>query len=288
MERNGSFQNSFFLSAPGAVKSPPPAKIDDSGATSTEISFPQHTAGGTSPSMFNRQDQKGISISDDPVDFSSVITPAPSTKRPGSILETYTVANASKGIAGSCEELRTSMDGKSNAAHVNPRRVTLGGIDTFSSPESPGITSLTRNIPDTEVIEKSSTKLTALPRKLDSTALSDLQSNHIGTANPTNSSKEEPGELLNKTTGDGCTDGVVVEEDTIDSAEPSFEELFQSIMSKNLQFEDGWKAFEEKILDLSAELSMKHGHILEMEQSALHLKQEMGLKFQALLSQVTL
>ncbi|GAX24368.1 hypothetical protein FisN_4Lh493 [Fistulifera solaris] len=288
IEKKGNFQNSLFLGAPRALKSPPPAKNDDSSATPTEIAFPQQTAGGTIPSMFSRQDHTDLSIRDNHVDFPSVITPAPSTKRPESVSEPYTLANASNGVAGANEELQISFVGKSDAAHVNPRRVTLGGIETFSNGESPGTMSLTRNIPHSDVIEEGSAKLTALPRKLDSTTTSDLQSNHFSTLNPTGSSKEEPGELLNKTMGDGSTDGVAVEENTSDSAEPSFEELFQSIMSNNLQFEDRWKTFEEKILDLSAELSMKHGNILEIEQSALHLKQEIGLKFQALLSQVTL
>jgi hypothetical protein len=268
------------------VKSPPTAKNDDSGATPIQIVLPQQTAGGTSPSLSSRQNQKGVSIGKNHAELSSVITPAPSTKSVESMFESYTLANASKDVSGSYEKLRTSFDGESDAVHVNPRRVTLGGMDTFSCDESPpGTTTLTRNIPDTNVIEKSSSLLNAPPRKNDNTATSDVQ--NVSAVNPTNVSKEEPDEVLTKT-GDVCMDGVTAEQDAIDSPDPSFEELFQSIMSKNLQFEDGWKTFEDKILDLSAELNMKHGNILEIEQSALHLKQEMGLKFQALLSHVEL
>lgn len=288
IERNGdTLQKKPLFGALAAMKSTPTAKIDDGrslgGAPSTAINHPKNPVASTSPPPSKLSDPSFSLISRGRADASPVTIPAFLTKRSESRVEMRDVATKSGSTANSFEQPHSPFYASNDFTRANPRRVTLGGEDTLQDSESVKSSSMQKNIPDAEVIQKPGA---LSPDKLHGTTNPHSQGNFERTIDTTDIAKDDLIELLNKTSENMAMEGVTVEADLVDTAAGSFEEMFQSIMSKNLMFEDGWKNFEDKILDLSADLSMKHGDILEIEQSALHLKREMGLKFEMLLSQV--
>ena len=284
MTKNGnSLRNKTLLGVPETMKSPPAAAIDLGGShvgmTSPKSSFPDIAMASMDPPPSNLYDSYDASTNHTSADAPPVITPAPMTKRSEYRVETGTVVINSGGVADCFEPPRGIFHASTDAARANPRRVTLGGADTLSDGGSSKISSLPKTISDTEGTEKQDGMLASPQDKLSSATSAHSQG-------PTEISKDEASDLMNTTNDTESMEEVTVEQHVIDSAACSFEEMFQSIMSKNLEFEDGWMHFEDKILDLSSDLSMKHGDILELEQAALHLKREMEAKFELLMSQV--
>jgi hypothetical protein len=60
-----------------------------------------------------------------------------------------------------------------------------------------------------------------------------------------------------------------------DNKDDSFEEVYQSMMSNQLLFDDGIKSYDEKLLDLSCLLCMEHGNMLAFEETSLNLIDEL-------------
>lgn len=270
------------------MKSSPAAKMDggrslgcstSAAITSRKIPVPSMSS---PPSKLHHP--PSALVSHGTVDAPPVITPVPLTKRSDSRAETCTVATEGRRIVSSYEQPRSPVH--VSAAHVNSRRVTLEVGGTSKDCESSKISSVTKNFAIVEVTQKQGAQIASPLDKTNGTMSANLQGDYERAINHTGISEDGPSDVLIIASENVSMGGVTVEPNNVDSAVGSFEEMYQSIMSKNLQFEDGWKYFQDKILDLSGELSMKHGDILAIEQSALNLKREMGQKLEALLHQV--
>lgn len=274
---------------PSLMKSPPGTKVvggrSFGGVASTEITFPKTSVTSLSSSPSNLHSQPYSSNSHKTVVAPPVITPVPFTKglEPG--VETFTLASEGEIIAGPYKEPRGPFHSSADDAARLSRRVTLGGTPTskgFDSPE------MKTNVTNPGVSKEKGIVLASPSDKSSEITNAESQVGHGRQIGHTGASKSESSDSVLKNNENWSMEDIVVEPVCIEADLGSFEEMFQSIMSKNLQFEDGWKNFEDKILDLSTNLNMKHGDILEIEQSALNLKQEMGQKFELLLSQVAL